>query len=883
MSMNEVHATRFWRVVVTFAGVILLAGPAFLAASQTPDPPSGAIGTNGPPVIDLDQDLGPAPQDTSSGFDFAVHALFGNAREVEYNTTTKHAYLGCDHTFVVVSMADGAHPSLVGYLNLDTTGQLGISGMVYPGSGNYVYLVTENLLIVVDVSTSSSPHVEGQVTLPGGNTAEGLYVSGSSAYVPMYVAGNTGIFYMVNVATPSAPTILGSKTTPYPAYSISAVVKGANTFAYVGCDLSTSHYIYVFNVTNPASIPAATTSFAALAKPWDIVVSGLYAYVAMDTSDLRILNAPDDGSLSSLTSLAISGTVTALSLVGTNLYVCGGTGGLSVVDVTTPGSPVLGATFDSPGTAADVAVSGSSVFLADTTSSVLLSGAPTTLTSTSRFLTPRAYGVYASDRYAYWASGDEGLVIEDLTNIARPSIVGSLSMLSAVDVTVVGSRAYLATSSYGIRVVDVGNPAVPTLLGSYDTLNAYALKVVGNFAYVADGTAGLVILDVSNPASIHVEGTYNTTGEARDVDIQGNIAYVADYGGGLTLLDISNPASPTFLSNYVFPGGASGSALRVEVARNSAYVSTYTNGFFVMDVANPYNPVLLGSAGSGAHHDAVVSGDYLFEFYYSGIAIEDISSPASISMVGSFTNSDYGAQRGFLRGGYLFGAFGSGGAYILHPTVLPYDPYEVNDFFDQAYPITPSSFYRSKISWSDDMDFYSLSLASCGSIQADMNPPAAEDYDLYLYDSSRNLVGYSVHSGDATESITKSSAAAGTYYLVVVGQDGSQYSTSLYYSLAFSTTTSPVPLLAVLISNVTYNAQNYAVLHVQDPNQPSAVSGYDIYRSDAPAGPFTLWAQNVADMDSGTPNVQYVDQGSNGPDHYYRVVAYNAPCDTEGP
>ncbi len=74
------------------------------------------------------------------------------------------------------------------------------------------------------------------------------------------------------------------------------------------------------------------------------------------------------------------------------------------------------------------------------------------------------------------------------------------------------------------------------------------------------------------------------------------------------------------------------------------------------------------------------------------------------------------------------------------------------------------------------------------------------------------------------------------------------------------------------------------MIHYQDPNQPSEVTGYDVYRSDSPAGPWILLGSNVVDMDAGTPNNQYVDQtGDVGGSWYYQVAAFNGACGAEGP
>lgn len=90
---------------------------------------------------------------------------------------------------------------------------------------------------------------------------------------------------------------------------------------------------------------------------------------------------------------------------------------------------------------------------------------------------------------------------------------------------------------------------------------------------------------------------------------------------------------------------------------------------------------------------------------------------------------------------------------------------------------------------------------------------------------------------------------------------------------------------------LTPDANHYAVLNFMDPNQPTQITGYNVYRTDNASLSHNLWekiASNVIDEDEATPNKQYVDQRSNetppsGPVWYYEVVAYNSVCGGEGP
>lgn len=74
-----------------------------------------------------------------------------------------------------------------------------------------------------------------------------------------------------------------------------------------------------------------------------------------------------------------------------------------------------------------------------------------------------------------------------------------------------------------------------------------------------------------------------------------------------------------------------------------------------------------------------------------------------------------------------------------------------------------------------------------------------------------------------------------------------------------------------------------------DPNQPSQITGYNVYRSSSAATPQGSWplaASDVVDMDQGASNKQWIDtSGDVSPSGfwYYHVVAYNRLCPAEGP
>ena len=88
----------------------------------------------------------------------------------------------------------------------------------------------------------------------------------------------------------------------------------------------------------------------------------------------------------------------------------------------------------------------------------------------------------------------------------------------------------------------------------------------------------------------------------------------------------------------------------------------------------------------------------------------------------------------------------------------------------------------------------------------------------------------------------------------------------------------------VYLPTVNRDASRRPVLTIQDPNWSNLVTGYNVYRAPAPAGPWTKIATNAKDSDPGTPGIQYVDPNGGGTaTWYYLVAAFNGGCGLEGP
>jgi hypothetical protein len=99
----------------------------------------------------------------------------------------------------------------------------------------------------------------------------------------------------------------------------------------------------------------------------------------------------------------------------------------------------------------------------------------------------------------------------------------------------------------------------------------------------------------------------------------------------------------------------------------------------------------------------------------------------------------------------------------------------------------------------------------------------------------------------------------------------------------------PIYLYLMTLSS---DGNDYPILHFMDANQPTQITGYQIYCASEPGlinDPSSLFATDVIDMDAATPNNQWVDISRDvSPTGiwYLGITAYNNRCPAqtaEGP
>jgi hypothetical protein len=212
--------------------------------------------------------------------------------------------------------------------------------------------------------------------------------------------------------------------------------------------------------------------------------------------------------------------------------------------------------------------------------------------------------VFLDGETAYAASGDDGLVILDLSNPAAPVEMGRFASRNAKNVQVVGQTAYLVDQGVleegkalqdRVVVLDVSDPADPQPLGAFTpegphihrTLNHFAVEGETLYLVTSDRLVMMDISDLDQPETLGEIG-FNSNISSPGMAVSEGIVYIQ--ANQLSIVDARDPANPVKIAGF---DGGWGSD--VAVVEGRAYLAGWDEGLTVLDVSDPARPVKLGS------------------------------------------------------------------------------------------------------------------------------------------------------------------------------------------------------------------------------------------------------------------------------------------------
>ncbi|MFC9775344.1 Kelch repeat-containing protein [Paenibacillus chitinolyticus] len=98
---------------------------------------------------------------------------------------------------------------------------------------------------------------------------------------------------------------------------------------------------------------------------------------------------------------------------------------------------------------------------------------------------------------------------------------------------------------------------------------------------------------------------------------------------------------------------------------------------------------------------------------------------------------------------------------------------EPNDTFEEAFPIKPQQSYVSGLSSATDIDYYTYTAETTGVDRVTLTVPKDQNYNLYVYDASRNLIAAGIKETGIQENVLYDVSAGQRYFIKIFGVAGS--------------------------------------------------------------------------------------------------------------
>ncbi len=516
-------------------------------------------------------------------------------------------------------------------------------------------------LQIFDISNPVTPHLVSTFPATGG----GITVSGNTVVITGHPFSDEDV-QVIDISDPAKPELSGR---------ISLI---ASSSSLVGNHLLLSGFwgqsglnvVELSQQVNPRHIAQVTAKGIAAG----VAVSGNYAYVANGDAGLAVIDASSPLELRRAGGCSVNGYAARVVLDGQKAFVVKQgfntrydmiSGTVVAVDISNPEDPVVIGEYTAAEYAYDLAISGNILLLAAGQSVHLIDiSDPKKMRQTATLPMNEAISVEISGNHAYFATGNTGLIVVDISDPANPRKVGRYDTPSlAYDVRIAGNYAYLANYEAGFYVFDISEPANPRVAGRLPSVHATSLTISGTQAFVPLGSS-IVVIDLTDPTSPHRTQGYEVAG-VYDLVETGGILYVANGEAGLKLLGLPTP--PTVeplkpLSSLSTSLNASGVAL----SQNNAFVIDPFRTLHVIDLSLSDKPHLIASLALPDSPKAIAldGTNAYIAASAAGFLVLDVSVPVRPRMVSRFSGGGI-AQGIALSGNHAFLADGTSGAHIL--------------------------------------------------------------------------------------------------------------------------------------------------------------------------------------------------------------------------
>jgi len=498
-------------------------------------------------------------------------------------------------------------------------------------------IITSLVLIIPTASFSEN------MTLLGNWGGGGGEVRAVANYGDLVYYGIGNVFTITSFEDPASPYTAGSVILDDMVEDIVWKVSSGVTYALVsGSSLN------IIDVTNPTA-PSLISTTALSGYGEGLGVSGDYAFLAVGSSGMQIIDISDPANPVSVTTLAggSSGAYAEGINVSSPYAYLGNGGGTEIFDITDPTNASLISTLENDGWIQDAM--------------------------------PISNYLYACD----WGNGIDVIDISDPTN---PTNVTTLSNAKNADIMFDGNYGYIASREFGVTVIDVTDPSAPTVIGTYDT-DGVVRKVSFGAINMSGTQTGHVFaaevsfmsaINVSDPTNMSTSGSVAVPAPADGLcyssTLDGNTAYVA-YRYHVRAIDITTPSAMTELGSISVSD--TGMVKKVVYKDNIVFAGTRFGGLRPIDFSDPANPTYLTAVIDDRTNDVAIAGDYVYAATANnGIGIVNVATANSPTLVG------------YASGSTDNGRYGEGVA--AHGNVMVQSTWGALFFYDISSPETPT-------------------------------------------------------------------------------------------------------------------------------------------------------------------------------------------------
>ena len=471
--------------------------------------------------------------------------------------------------------------------------------------GQYLYALVGSYLNIYDISTPTSPALQGQVLVNSSPTS--VSVSGQYAYVT--TAQNSAV--TVNISNPAAPVLAATVGTMN--NTVRGQVYGQMLFASSGSGFEISQITASnSNITTAANYSLGNLAYndPIFANGWPnvgmIQAEGNFVYVAGHALGFNIYRSTAIRSMATASTYSAPSAPLALSITGSMVeYTSALNANQSNLTAlyANPSNMTPYATRIISGPITDSVAVDSGVTVTSDRSQGHVNGQR--LSSNANFINPIVsytpytpatgsfFGLGIATRWPYaYVSGSNTssqspnmLAIVDLRTYTLTGTVSLPTIVSpnqgGTSVALFGKYAYVNnyTAQPNLFVVDVSTPTAPTVANSLTLgFSPIELKTVGTRLYMAH-SAGARILSLvgSGTPLVPVDiggrnGTPNNYGVGA-FNVSGNYLYIAGLSF-LQVFDVSNAAQPALLD--LFQSGINATPHCLLPVNNTVYVGNQT-------------------------------------------------------------------------------------------------------------------------------------------------------------------------------------------------------------------------------------------------------------------------------------------------------------------